>query len=568
MQKIWNLPPAITPEIDQALSHWTPLERRLLALRGIQNAEQAELFLQRKITASTDPFALKDMRQAVDRIQLAMRQTENIVIYGDYDADGVTATALLTGALSQLGAQVDWYVPDRFQEGYGLNVAALEKLAADGTTLIITVDCGIRSHPQTQFANDRGIDVIITDHHLPDDTLPNALAVIDPKRAEDDYPYDGLAGVGLAYKLAEALYHDAGREDVTQFLDLVAIGSIADLAPMQGENRGLVSQGLEKLNASHRMGVLALIDMAGYRQGNLDSNSIGFGLAPRINASGRMAHARHAVELLLTTDEFRANELAIQINDFNNKRRRVTVENLDLARRQTVTTGSIPFLILASHADYHEGVVGLAASRLVDEFYRPAMLIKEYEEVHKGSARSIPEFHITDALDQCARFLVRHGGHASAAGFSIQKENLADFQVQMTELASAQLEGQDLRPKIELQSEVEFSELTEELLRFLDQLAPFGERNPSPLFETRDALVLSKRVVGADRRHMKLSLRQGNRVFDAIAFGQAGHYNTLGREVDVAYRFERNEFQGVQSLQLNVRDIRNAGQVANSQIGI
>jgi single-stranded-DNA-specific exonuclease len=558
MQKIWTLPPAIPVEIEAALRVWSPLQSRLLALRGAQNVDQAELFLRRLTPHSTDPFGLKDMQLAVDRIQAAIKQRELVVVYGDYDADGVTSTALLTSALSQLGAKVTWYVPDRFHEGYGLNERAVQKLADEGATLIVTVDCGIRAHAQTRYANNLGVDVIVTDHHLPDESLPEALAVIDPKQGDDDYPYDGFAGVGLAYKLVEALYESAGRDDTAQFLELVAIGTIADLAPLRSENRMLVSLGLENLNASNRMGCLALIELAGYRQGNLDSSSVGFGLGPRINAAGRMEHARHAVELLLTQDEFRAKELALRLNDYNNKRRRITVENLELARQQSVADGSIPMLILASHADYHEGVVGLAASRLVDEFYRPAMLIKESAKIHKGSARSIPEFHITNALDQCGDLLVKHGGHASAAGFSIKKENLSDFHEKMAELATAQLEGEDLRPKIELEAEVEFSELTDELMEFLDQLAPFGEGNPSPLFGTRNAQVLSKRVVGADRRHLKLSLRQGNRVFDAIAFGLAELYSSLGREVDIAYRFERNEFKGIQTMQLNMRDIRNA----------
>lgn len=558
IRKKWSIAAPTSPEVEQALGQLPAMQRRLLALRGVQNMEQAELFLKRQTPYATDPFALTDMRPAVDRIQAAIQQRERMAVYGDYDADGVTATALLTSALEQLGADVSWHVPNRFRDGYGLNESAVQKLASEGVRVILTVDCGIRSHAQTQFANQQGLDVIITDHHLPDQTLPQALAVIDPKREDDRYPFDGLAGVGLAYKLAQALFLDAGREIRAQFTDLVAIGTVADLAPLSGENRMLVARGLENLNTNTRMGSLALIEIAGYRQGNIDSNSIGFGLAPRINAAGRMDDAAQAVELMLTQDEFRANELAIRLNDLNRDRRKITSDNLELARDQIRTDRAVPDLIFASHADFNEGVVGLAASRLLDEFYRPAVLIKEYAAVHKGSARSIPEFHITEALDQCRDLLAKHGGHASAAGFSLPAENLAEFRERLTGLAIEKLEGQDLRPKLELEAQVDFSDLVPELMEFLDQLQPSGQGNPAPIFGTRGAQVLSKRVVGGDASHLKLSLRQGNKVFDAIAFGQADRYSSLGREVDLAYRFERNEFKGIQTMQLNVLDIRAA----------
>ncbi len=496
------------------------------------------------------------MDRAVERLQTARQAKERVVVFGDYDADGTTATALLTGVLRSLGLDTGWYIPNRFTEGYGLNQTALSELRLKGTALVVTVDCGIRSNEIIETATSAGLDIIVTDHHLPGPELPPALAVIDSNREDDRYPFKGLAGVGLAYKLAQGLIQSSGGIDPAEQLDLLAVGTIADLAPLIDENRHLVAAGIERLNTATRPGLRALAEFAGYRQGSISATSIGFGLGPRLNAAGRLADARIAVELLLDKEGSEAWESAGKLDRLNRERQELTIEALELARSLALERPQSDDLLVATDPGFHEGVVGLAAGRLVEEFYRPALVARIEEDVLRGSARSIPEFHITEALEACSDLLLRFGGHAQAAGFLLLAENHDAFVSKMSKLASERLSGLDLRPHLEIDADLDFSELDDELMSFIDRLQPCGQGNPYPVFSTSGVELLSKRTVGKGGRHLKLTVRQSERVFDAIAFGFGKQIGALSNSLEMAYRLERNEFRGVVSLQLNVQDLR------------
>lgn len=539
--------------IGKALAAYSPIERALLARRGIRSQQQAESFLARQYEGESDPYLMSGMQDAVERLELARREGQQVVVYGDYDADGITATALLFQALERGGLDARWYVPSRFEEGYGLNRDSIGTLADQGAGLIVSVDCGIRDR---EVVHGSPIDVIVTDHHLPGERLPAAVAVLNPHRDGDPYPFKGLSGVGIAFKLAQALLGRSSDDSVSDLLDLVAVGTVADLAPLQQENRQLVWQGLQVLREAARPGLRALAEFAGYGADTLDASAIGFGLGPRLNAAGRLSDAGEAVRLLLSQAGPEAWERASALDALNKDRQDLTNETLDRARELVDRELLAENLILAVDEGFHQGVVGLVASRLADESYRPALVgVREAGTIH-GSARSIPEFHITEALGQCADLLWKFGGHARAAGFSLPAENLNAFSARIAKLAEERLGGLSLAPQLPIDAQLEFSELTEELMGFIDRLEPCGEANPYPTFETSGALVLTKRTVGARRRHLKLSLRQGGRVFDAIGFRLGDRLSNLPRMVDVVYRLERNAFRGVVSLQLNLLDLR------------
>lgn len=544
------------PFSGEAIAGLTSTQTAILSQRDLTSEQEIAAFLDKRYGDSTDPFQLRDMDRAVDRLQSARRADERVVVFGDYDADGTTATALLTGVLRSLGFDTGWYVPNRFTEGYGLNESALTEIRGAGTAVVISVDCGIRSNAIVESAGREGLEVIITDHHLPGPELPSALAVIDPNRDDDQYPYKGLAGVGLAYKLAEGLIQSSGGGSLAEQLDLLAVGTIADLAPLTDENRQLVAAGIEQLNAATRPGLRALSEFAGHKQGSISSSSVGFGLGPRLNAAGRLADASLAVELLLAKDGTAAWERAGELDRLNRERQDLTIETLERARASALDNRQSEHLLLAAAPDFHEGVLGLAAGKLVEEFYRPALVARIEGEEMRGSARSIPEFHITEALQACSDLLLRFGGHAQAAGFSLLTKNREPFMSRLTVLAADKLSGLDLMPSLAIDASLEFGELDDELMAFIDRLQPCGQANPYPVFSTSGVEILSKRVVGKGGSHLKLTVRQSGKVFDAIAFGFGRQIGELSNRLEMAYRLERNEFRGVVSLQLNVQDLR------------
>lgn len=559
--KRWIVAPPLTPAAQAELAEFSPIVAQLLFNRGHATTAGARAFLAGELPAGTDPFALRGLPETVDRVRRAVAAQEQIVIYGDYDADGVTATALLVQVLAALGAQVRAYIPSREDEGYGLNHEALRALKAEGAGLVITVDCGIRSLAEAETARAIGLDLVITDHHTTGDSLPEALAVINPKRPDDEYPDDHLSGAGLAFKLAQGLLRGLPNPPLTasDVLDLVALGTVADLVPLAGENRWLVRQGLKVINRPRREGLKALIEVARLRPGSIDAGNLGFALGPRLNAAGRLDSALAAYELLSTADLFRASQLAQQLEAQNRERQALTRETQARARELALAAKRDAYLLFAADPDFRHGVVGLAAARLTDEFYRPAVVARRDDDLTRGSARSIREFHITQAFDQCQALLVKHGGHAAAAGFTAETGNVAELAERLQGLAEAQLGGQDLRPAVRVDADdVPFSALTGELARDLRQFEPCGYGNPAPVLASRGAKVVNQRALGQDGQHLKLTLAQGRVTFDAIAFNQAAWRDSLPAHLDVAYVLEINEWNGERRLQLNVRDLQPA----------
>ena len=562
--KRWVIAPTIMQQASEALAVVPPILRQVLFNRGIGTEEQARAFVAAKTLSDTNPFQMIGMQTAVDRIRFALEQDEPIAIYGDYDVDGVTATALLVEALRTLGADVRGYIPNRFDEGYGLNKDALDSLKADGVKLVITVDCGIRSPDETLHARTIGLDLIISDHHHPDgENLPPAFAVINPKQHGDPYPDKDLAGVGIAYKIAEALFKSGDLRLETELiglLDLVALGTVADLAPLVGENRSLVRNGLKQLRETKRQGLFSLAGVEQIKIDKITAGNIGFMLGPRLNASGRLESALASFELLTTTDFMRAGQLAQQLDVQNRQRQTITKTMQQQAEEIAMQDDPHAFLLFAAHEGFNSGVVGLAASRLTEKYYRPSVVAAKGAEETRGSCRSIPEFHITDALDQCKDLLVRHGGHAAAAGFTVKNENLTELVARLKSIAKEKLDGKDLRQTLSADMEVPLADMNFGILKHIAFLEPTGYGNPDAIFVSRNVKVKAFRAVGSEGRHLKLTLEDGPALkYDAIGFRMGEMAKSLPPRLDVMYTLEANEYNGRVSLQLNLKDVKEAG---------
>ncbi|WP_162909352.1 single-stranded-DNA-specific exonuclease RecJ [Aggregatilinea lenta] len=573
--KRWNLQPVLPRDVRMRLSTYHPVLAQVLYNRGQDTPEKARQFLDGGAGSLHNPFSMHDMPEAVARIRYAIRQGQKIAVYGDFDADGVTSTALLTQALVALGGDVKPYIPHRVDEGYGLNTDALDRLLAEHVALVITVDCGIRSVAEVQYAKDIGLDIIVTDHHSVGEEIPPADAVLNPKidarlrlteGRKNGYPEDMLAGVGVAYKLAEALLlaeEKQGRRRVglraEDLLDLVALGTVADLAPLNRvENRELVRRGLEVLNLARRPGLYELLQVAGVEPGKITTTSIGYLLGPRINAAGRIDNAMVAYDLL-TSEMPLAGQLAQRLQELNLQRQIMTTQAVEIARARALSDGTSDLpLIFDAGDEYTSGIVGLVAGRLCEEFYRPAVVVERGEEEARGSCRSIPEFDVTAALDRCADLLVRHGGHAQAAGFTVRLENLPLLRDHLVEQARHALQGRELIPALDVDAEVPFLDLTLSLAQELSRLEPCGASNSAPVLCTRGLRVDDYRQVGADGKHLRLVLSNGSGSLTAIAFKQGHWYDALSRGtyVDVAHHLELNTWNGETRLQLNVQDLR------------
>jgi len=567
--KRWQIVPPAPPAYFELLPSVHPLVAQVLYNRGIIEPDAVDAFLN-CATTFDNPFNMKGVDVAVTLLRLAVGRGEPIVVYGDYDVDGVTACAVLVQTLRALGAQVTAYIPKRDDEGYGLNTEAIASLAEEGVRVLVTVDCGIRSLEEVALARRLGMTVIITDHHHVADALPQADAVINPKQAGCPYPFKDLAGVGVAFKLAQALLRSNNQvplpttqieADEAELLDLVALGTVADMVPLLGENHSLVARGLVNINQAHRPGLSALMDVAHVHPGQISTNTIGFSLAPRLNAAGRISEATTALELLLAPDMTLAIPLAQELDALNEERRTLTLDVQERARMLILDSDEappeeVPPLLFAASPDFPHGVVGLAASRLLDEFYRPAIVVSIEGDLSKGSARSIAEFHITQALDTMSELLMRHGGHAAAAGFTVQTELLPALKARLLALAREQLAGLTLTPTLQADIEIPMAALSWDLYHELERLQPFGYGNPAPVFVSRRVEVRGARAVGGEGRHLKLYLSGGEgHSWDAIAFHQGAWIGRLPALIDIAYVLEANEWNGRVNLQLNVRDI-------------
>ncbi|MEZ4712114.1 MAG: single-stranded-DNA-specific exonuclease RecJ [Caldilineaceae bacterium] len=570
-----------------------PLLLQVLYNRGLRTPQEVEAFLKHTDAVVVDPYRLQDMPAAVTRIVQAIKNDEVICVYGDFDADGVTSTALLVTALQAAGGRVGPYIPDRVDEGYGLNVDAITRIA-EKAKLLVTVDCGIRSVAEVAHAVKLGLDVIVTDHHSVGPELPPALAVVNPRRADCRSGSKQLAGVGVAYRLAQGVLRsvanqrwsklDAERvqELEQELLDYVAIGTVADIMPLLGENRLLVQKGLEQLNQTQRAGLQALLAASDQRTGTVDATAISFRLAPRINAAGRLSQTQLAYELLRTNDPVKAYNLAMQLEALNKQRRDLTAAAQDeaeqllalqFAERQANgpnnadadgSFGDAQILVVHS-PNFQSGVVGLVAGKLTDRYYRPAVVIEEKADESRGSARSIEEFDISAALDEVTELLVRHGGHSRAAGFTVETAKLPLFKEALQDVARRKLATkEDLRPTLYVDAAIEIGQINWALVEQFKRLEPTGQENPAPLLLCANCRLREARPVG-DRKHLRLILDGGaNTVaLDAIAFQQGEWLSHLheGCALDVVCHVEANEWQGRQRLQLNVQDMRLAEQV-------
>jgi len=561
--KRWQIAPPVTEQHLARFADLPPLVVQLLHNRGIEDPGAAQDFLAGRFVGG-NPFHLKGMDRAVDRLRRAIRRQERIAIYGDFDTDGVTATVLLVEVLSALGAQVEPYIPHRVDEGYGLNLAALRHLYRRGVRLVVTVDCGIRSIYEVEQAS-RGLDLIVTDHHSVGAVLPPAVATLNPRQPDCPYPFKELSGVGLAFKLAQALLRvqkQVGQPpELTEesLLDLVALGTVADLAPLRGENRSLVQRGLEVLNRPSRPGVEALLAEAGLRRGEVDATAISFRLGPRLNAAGRLDTAMLAYRLLTNRDPLETRELAGQLGRLNQRRQELTEQTVAVAEAQVLADDPDARLYLAASPDFLPGIVGLAASRLTEAHYRPSVVVELGKEESRGSCRSIPEFNITAALDRCADLLLRHGGHAAAAGFTIATDRLAGLHRRLQAIAAEQLAGVELRPTLEIDAEVELEEVNWATHALLAQVEPCGVGNPQPVLLSRNVEVREVRPMGSEQKHLRLLLRDGRGVaWDAVFFRQGALADEIPDRVDVAYTLEAREWNHEKRLQLNIQDLRPA----------
>jgi len=550
----WNILPPVPRQYLVSNSSVAPLLVQLLYNRGLKEPAQLTSFLAIDRSLCGSPLLLPDIQPAVARIYRALLSGEPIAIYGDYDADGITATALLVQGLSALGGTVVPYIPHRLTEGYGLKTTALENLHQQGFKLVVTVDCGITSLPEVRRAKRMGLDIVITDHHTPLPEIPPAVAVVNPKLAGSAYPFTELTGAGVAFKLLQALYQSVGREEqMGELVDLAAIGTVADMSPLQGENRYLVKEGLRLMNRNPRLGLRALTEQAGLSGGSLDAECISWMIAPRLNAAGRLEHAMSSYKLLTTNSATEARRLARWLEQKNAERQKLTASTLARAREQVLARGIAP-LLMASDRDYFLGIAGLVASRLAEEFYRPAVVVRTGEKVSSGSCRSIPEFNIIAALKENQHLFSQFGGHSQAAGFTLPTRNLPRLEETLLNLATIQLREVDLRPSLDIDAEVKLPDLGGETFQVTQQLAPFGRGNPLPTYLSRNVAVINCRTMGNGGEHLRLRLGQNGTRWDAVAFRLGSCLADIAPVMDIVYNLEIDRWQGKETLRLNIMD--------------
>lgn len=528
---------------------------KILINRGIVAENTIDKFLHPKLEDLNDPFLLNDMEIAVNRIIEAHQNKEKITIYGDYDVDGITSIATLSKFLTELGVENDYYLPNRLEEGYGLNNNALEKIANRGTKLLITVDCGISAYDEIEYAKTLGLDVIVTDHHECPEKLPNALAVIDPKREDSTYPFSSLAGVGVTFKLIHAisLKLNLDRKKYLKYLDIVCLGTVADIVPLVSENRIIVNYGLILIRETRNIGLKALISATGYSY--IDSTAISFGLAPRINACGRMGEAEIALKLLLTQSPEEAIQIANELNALNKERQEVEkkifneaveiIENGKLYENDIIVVGS---------KNWHHGVIGIVASKITELYYKPSVLISFDDGVGKGSGRSIEGFDLHEALTMCAEYLDKFGGHEMAIGLSLEEVNFENFKNKIQNIATEKMD-KEATPSVKIDAVILPKDITKRVYDEMKLLEPYGESNSSPIFACKNLRVESVRLLSNDK-HLRLTLKDGNIILNAIGFNLGDKKVRLGDKVDLAFAIEINNFNNIESVQMNLKDIK------------
>ncbi len=576
MSKRWEVKPEPDKSVVKRLSEAINLNESLAALlvqRGITTFEEAKTYFRPQLSDLHDPFLMKDMDKAVKRIDEAIINREKILIYGDYDVDGTTAVATVYGFLRKFYAHTDFYIPDRYAEGYGISNTGIDWASDNGFTLIISLDCGIKSEEHILYALDKGIDFIICDHHRPGDTLPKACAVLDPKREDCPYPYKELSGCGVGFKLLQAFCRHNGIEEekIYPYLDLLAVSIASDIVHISGENRVMAFYGLRQLNSTPRPGLRALIEVAGFslddKTGgyNLNITNILFGIGPRINAAGRIAHARAAVQLLIEEDRESALQFANNINVRNDERREfdsdITRQALELIENDTALIAAKSTVLFKD--DWHKGVIGIVASRCIEKYYRPTIILTHSNGKATGSARSVPGFDVYEAISECADLIDQFGGHMYAAGLTLNVDNVPAFRERFEKVVSERILPEQLIPLQEIDRVLKFSEINYKFLNIIKQFAPFGPENMTPVFMSEDVMDAggSRVLEGRNGKpeHLKLSIRQaGSQVMDAIGFGFAEYYPQVatGRPFSICYTVEENNFRNVRSIQLVIKDIK------------
>jgi len=566
MEKRWELTDDVDSQAVATLQETLqvqPVIARLLYQRGITTPEQARAFFNPDRSALHDPFLFKDMKVAVDRVIEALQERQSIYVFGDYDVDGVTSASLLYLFFRDLGGDVRYYIPNRQNEGYGLSIEGIETAARDGAQLIVTVDCGITSIAEIKRANELGVDAIISDHHQPGDEIPSALAVINPKIPGSTYPFHELAGVGVAYKLAQGVARslDLADDYLDRYLDLVAVGTAADIVPLVDENRIFVRMGLDKLNREPLIGIRALCETAHLRTGRIEVGQIIYGLAPRINAVGRLGSAERAVDLMITGNVQRARELSSELESENRKRRSIDTTTLDEAIDEVEETfdPAEDFALVLARESWHGGVIGIVASRLIERYYRPTVMITIEDGIGKGSARSIAGFDIYQALSQCSDLLEQFGGHTYAAGLTLDAKNIPEFRRRLNEVARSMLSAEDLIPKLNIDAEMNLDEVDNNLLESLKRFSPFGPNNPVPSFVSRNVQLSGyPRIVGTN--HLKFKVKSSAKVIDCIGFNLGDRLDRLDpnrSSNQIVYTVEENEWAGSVYLQLHIQDVKN-----------
>ncbi|HED06806.1 MAG TPA: single-stranded-DNA-specific exonuclease RecJ [Ignavibacteria bacterium] len=536
---------------------------RVLILRNIKTFHDAKNYFRPTLANLHDPFLMDGMETATYRVIKALTENQLITVYGDYDVDGTCSTALLYLFLKELGANVDYYIPQRLSEGYGLSKTGFDNINKNGTSLVITVDCGITAVEETDYANSLGMDIIICDHHLPKDKLPDACAVLDPIKPNCEYPFKYLSGAGVAFKLAQGVSERIGKKDLPfKFLDLVALAAAADIVQLTGENRILVRAGIEIINNNPRPGIKALIKSSRITPGNLSSGQIVFTIAPRINAAGRMGDAKRAVDLFVADDFETAKEYASVLENENYERRKIDETTLNdalkLVENELDLNVDIP--IVLHQEQWHAGVIGIVASRLVEKYYRPTIMLTTIDGVAKGSARSISDFNIYNALEKCENVLLQFGGHKAAAGLELEIDKINEFKEQFNKVVKESLSEDKLYPEINIDSKLKFSEITPKFLRILDQFTPFGPKNMRPIFLSEKVqTAIPPRIVG--KNHLLVSFKQegATRVFDAIGFSLSDRFDIVNNNqnfIDIVFTIDKTTRNGNTFPQLRIKDLK------------
>lgn len=541
-----------------------PVIATMLVQRDITTFEQAKAFFRPELSMLYDPFLMNDMEKAVERLQTAIRGGEKILVYGDYDVDGTTSVSMMYSFISSFHQKVDYYIPDRYSEGYGISFKAIDYAIENGITLIIALDCGIKANDKVDYANEHRVDLIICDHHTPGDQLPAALAILNPERHDSEYPFKDLSGCGVGFKLIQAFAqrNDIAFEKVHEYIDLVAVSIASDIVPLVDENRILAHYGLKKLNSNPSVGLKAIIAIAGLEDKEITIDDIVFKIGPRINAAGRIESGNQAVELLVSKKQQEAALLCEKINSHNQTRRNIDKIITEEALREIAGTNKYKYSTVLFNPGWHKGVVGIVASRLIENYYRPTIILTESNGHATGSARSIPGFDLYKAITACADLLESYGGHMYAAGITLKTENVQLFRDRFEEVVRNTILPELLIPQVEIDAELNFKDITPKFFRVLKQFEPFGPENTNPVFFAENVSDNGyARLVGTDEVHIQLRLIQEEQPFNdyrAIAFNQASYLNRIkkGASFDIAYTLFENNFRGASSIQLNIKDIK------------